>query len=120
MPKILIVDDDPAITELIKSVFGLEGYESIIVNDSTLAMETAHLVNPDLITLDVMMPKLSGLDLCFQLHQDPKFANIPVIFISAKLDLESKRKALEAGAKAFIAKPFRIDELLNTTKSLLP
>jgi len=120
MPKILIVDDDPTITELIKSVVSLEGYESAIVNDSTLAMDAALSFSPDVITLDIMMPKLSGLELCELFHKEPKFENIPIVFISAKIDLESKQRALNAGAKGFIPKPFRIEVLLDTIKKLLP
>ena len=119
MPKILIVDDDVTITELIKAMLSLEGFEPTIVNDSTRAIEVAHSVNPDVITLDIMMPKLSGLELCALLRQDPKFANTPIFFISAKVDLESRQKALQAGAKGFITKPFRIDDLLKTIKSSL-
>jgi DNA-binding response OmpR family regulator len=119
MPKILIVDDDITITELIKTVVRLEGFEPTVVNDSTRAMEAAHSVNPDVITLDIMMPKLSGLELCALLRQDPKFANTPILIISAKVDAASRQKALQAGAKEFITKPFRIDDLLTTIKNSL-
>jgi len=119
MPKILIVDDDDAITELIKTVVSLEGYESTIVNDSTRAVEAANLTNPDVIVLDIMMPNLSGLELCTLLHKDPKFANTPILFITAKIDAESKRKAALAGAKGFLTKPFRIDDLIDTLKDVI-
>ena len=118
MPKILIVDDDVPITELIKTVVSMEGFEPTVVNDSTQAIEVANLTNPDVITIDIMMPKLSGLELCALFHKDPKFSDIPVIFISAKVDNESKQKAIQAGAAGFITKPFRIDDLINTIKSL--
>jgi len=118
MPKILIVDDDAAITELIKTVVSMEGFESTIVNDSTQAIETANLINPDVIVLDIMMPDLSGLELCTLLHKDPKFANTPILFITAKIDVESRQKAIKAGAKGFLTKPFRIDDLLNALKSV--
>ena len=64
MPKILIVDDDVTITELMKALVKMEGHEPTTVNDSLLAMEIAQVVKPDLITLDLMMPGLSGFELC--------------------------------------------------------
>jgi len=117
MPKILIVDDDVTVTELMKAVVSMEGFEPTIVNDSTRAIEAVHSVNPDVITLDIMMPKLSGLQLCTLIREDPKFANIPILIISAKVDLETRQKAMQAGAKGFITKPFRIDDLINTIKN---
>ncbi len=117
MSKILIVDDDVTITELMKAVVSMEGFEPTIVNDSTQVIEVIHSVNPDVITLDIMMPKLSGLELCALIRKDPKFAGVPILIISAKVDLETRQKALQAGAKGFITKPFRIDDLINTIKN---
>ena len=118
MPKILIVDDDVPITELIKTVVRMEGFEPTVVNDSTKAIEAANLTNPDVITMDIMMPNLSGLELCALFHKNPKFSDIPVLFISAKVDTESKQKAIQAGAKGFVTKPFRIDNLINALRDL--
>jgi len=119
MPKILIVDDDISITELIKTVVSMEGFEPTVVNDSMEAMEVATSFNPDVITLDIMMPELSGLELFALLRKDPKFSTTPIIFISAKTDVESRQKALQIGAKGFLTKPFRIDELLNIIRKSL-
>lgn len=118
MPKILIVDDDIIITNLIKILVSMEGHEPTTVNDSLQAVETAHAVNPDLITLDLMMPGLTGFELCELLHNDPKFANIPIIIVSAKDDAESKEKAKQAGATAYITKPFGVDDFIGKIKSL--
>ena len=90
MPKILIVDDDITITELMKALVKTEGHEPTTVNDSLQAMEIARSVNPDLITLDLMMPGLTGFELCKLLHDDPSFANTPIVIVSAKDDSESK------------------------------
>ena len=117
MPKILIVDDDVTVTELMKAVVSMEGFEPTIVNDSTQAVEAVHAVNPDVITLDIMMPKLSGLELCALICEDPKFAGIPILIVSAKVDLETRQKALQAGAKGFITKPFRIDDLISAIRN---
>ena len=118
MPKILIVDDDVSITTLMQMLVSMEGHEPTTVNDSLKAIETAHEVNPDLITLDLMMPGLTGFELCELLHNDPKFANIPIVIVSARDDAESKAKALQAGAKKYITKPFGMEEFMGTIKTL--
>lgn len=118
MPKILIVDDDVSITELMKALVKMEGHEPTTVNDSLQAMEAAKSVNPDLITLDLMMPGLTGFELCELLHQDPKFANTPIIIVSARDDPESKERAMQAGAKEYITKPFGVDNLMTKIKEL--
>ena len=118
MSKILIIDDDKTMTELLKTLVMMEGHTSTVVNDSTTAIEIAGAVVPDLITLDLMMPKLSGYELCELLQQDPRFVHIPVIIISARDDAESKQRALKAGAKSYITKPFNADELMQKISEL--
>jgi DNA-binding response OmpR family regulator len=93
-------------------------HEPTTVNDSLQAMEVAQSVNPDLITLDLMMPGLTGFELCELLHKEPKFANIPIVIVSAKDDPESKEKALRAGARDYITKPFGVDDLMGKIKAL--
>jgi DNA-binding response OmpR family regulator len=118
MPKILIVDDDVTITELMKALVKMDGHEPTTVNDSLKAMEVAESVQPDLITLDLMMPGLTGFELCELLHNDPKFSNIPIVIVSARDDTESKQKAIEAGAMAYITKPFGVDDFIGKIKQL--
>ena len=118
MPKILIVDDDVSITELMKALVKMEGHAPTIVNDSLRAMETAKTVNPDLITLDLMMPGLTGFELCELLHNDPNFSKIPIVIVSARDDSESKHKAMQAGATAYITKPFGVDNFMGKIKEL--
>lgn len=118
MAKILIVDDDVTITRLMEALVMMEGHQPTIVNDSTKALDVAGSVHPDLITLDLMMPVLSGLELCELLHQDPRFADIPVMIVSAKDDAGSKERAMQAGAKEYVTKPFSIDHLLQKIKEL--
>ena len=118
MPKILIVDDDVSITELMKALVSMDGHQPTTVNDSTKAIEVANSVNPDLITLDLMMPGLTGFELCDLLHNDPKFANVPIVIVSARDDRESKDKAIEMGARDYITKPFGVDELMDKIKAL--
>ena len=119
MANILIVDDDLKMTELLKTLLQLEGYMPTAVNDSTKAIQVAGSVEPDLITLDLMMPGLDGFGLCELLQQDPRLTNVPILIISARDDLESKQRALKAGAKAYVTKPFQIDELLQKIRDLI-
>ncbi len=118
MPKILIVDDDVTITDLMKALMKMEGHQPTTVNDSRQALDAAHAVHPDLITLDLMMPGLSGFELCELLHQDPRFASIPILIVSARDDPESKAKAMRAGAKEYLTKPFGVNDLLQKIKEL--
>jgi two-component system cell cycle response regulator len=118
MPKILIIDDDVTITELMKALVKMEGHEPTTVNDSLRAMEIAQSVNPDLITLDLMMPGLTGFELCELMKNDPKFAHVPIVIVSARDDPESKNKAMGAGATAYITKPFGMEEFIGTIKEL--
>ncbi len=119
MPKILIVDDDVTITELMKALVKMNGHEPTAVNDSLQAIEVANSLNPDLITLDLMMPGMTGFELCEILHNDPRFANTPIVIVSARDDNESREKALKAGARDYITKPFGVDEFIGKIKSLV-
>lgn len=119
MPKILIVDDDVTITSLMESLVKMEGHEPTIVNDSLQAVDVARSVKPDLITLDLMMPGLTGYDVCQLLHQDPEFSDTPIIIISAKDDTQSKEMAFAAGARDYITKPFNIEDFLNKINTFI-
>ena len=118
MAKILIVDDDILITGLMQTLVTIDNHEAIIVNDSNEAMDLAVSENPDLITLDLMMPGLSGYDLCELLRANPQFNQTPIVVISAKEDTQSKEKALRLGATEYINKPFDIDHFLKTIQRL--
>ena len=119
MAKILIVDDDQLISNLLDQLLKMYGHQPTVVNDSTRAMEVANSIIPDLITLDLMMPGLTGFQLCDLLRADPKFTQTPIVIISAREDTESKARAFQAGVKDYITKPFNIDDLLNRIKAVL-
>lgn len=118
MSKILVVDDDVTMTSLMKALMSMEGHQPTTVNESTRAIEIAATLKPDLITLDLMMPELTGFELCELLHHDPRFASIPILIVSARDDSESKEKAKAAGARDYLTKPFGVDQLLEKIKSL--
>src|SRR5512145_1223903 len=118
MPKILIVDDDVTITDLMKMLVSMEGHQPTTVNDSTKAIEVADTFHPDLITLDLMMPGLTGFELCELMHNDPRFSAIPIVIVSAKDDPASVEKAFRAGATDYITKPFGVDDFIKKIKEL--
>jgi len=116
MTKIMVVDDDKDATSLFEEVLKAEGYEPILLNESSKAVQLAKKEMPALFILDLMMPGLNGYELCEILHKDPMFSNTPIVIISAKDDAESKQKALVAGARDYITKPFDVDEFLEKIK----
>ena len=119
MIKILIVDDDIAVTNLLGKVLSAEGYETISVNDSSEAVEVATSTNPDLIILDLMMPQPDGFKICRILRQDPKFMYTPILIVTALDDSDSRIVAFGAGANDYLTKPFNIDELVSLAKALI-
>lgn len=119
MAKILVVDDDKTMTGLLTTLLTLEGHMPMALNDSTQAIERAGSFNPELIILDLMMPGLSGFELCELLQQDPNYKNVPVIIVSARDDPASKLKARSVGAKDYMTKPFDADDLMHRINELL-
>ena len=119
MAKILVVDDDVTVTQLLKMLLSIEGHQPTTINDSNETLDMAERIQPDLITLDLMMPGLTGFEVCELLHQDPRFANIPVLIISARDDTESMDRAYQAGARGYLTKPFGVDTLTQKIKELI-
>jgi two-component system phosphate regulon response regulator PhoB len=119
MPKILIVDDDIQASGLLERVVRMFNHEAAVVNQSTLAMDTAHSFLPDLIILDLMMPDLNGFELCVLLRADPGFVKTPVIVVSAMEDKEAKEKAFSVGVNEYLMKPFNLTELREKIDTLL-
>jgi putative two-component system response regulator len=119
VPKILIVDDDTTVTQLLTALLTMEGHQSATVNDSSEAMGVAGSFHPDLVMLDLMMPGLNGFELSQLLRQDSRFNRIPILVVSAMDDPESRSKAIRAGATEFITKPFRTNALIEKIDGLL-
>jgi len=119
MPKILVVDDDIHATTLFKTILSAKGFEAFIVNDSSIAVQTADSTNPDLIILDLMMPEPNGFEVCRMLRADPKYSRTPIVIFTAMGENESKAIALEAGANEFLEKPFRVEDLMQKIQSLI-
>ena len=119
MPKVLIVDDEKATTDLIEQVVLSVGYEPTSVNESYKTFEVADVVQPDIFILDLMMPGLTGFQVCRMLRSNPSFVDTPIIIVTALDDRDSQVVAFGAGANAYITKPFHIDELTQRMKALL-
>jgi len=117
--KILVVDDIPVNIQLLQAYLNSNNYETFIAGNGEEALQQVEAVDPDLILLDVMMPKLNGFETCKLLKASKKARFTPIIMVTALNEMESKIKGIEAGADDFISKPFNKLELLARVKSLL-
>ena len=116
---ILIVDDTPMNQRLLSHVLVQSGYQTRIASNGKQALETVQQAHPDLVLLDIMMPEMTGYDVCEQLKADPSTSNIPVIFLSALDATEDKVRAFTVGGVDYITKPFQIEEVLARVETHL-
>ena len=114
--KILVIDNDTAICENIKNYFEKEGYEVKTVNDGVVGVDSFKLYNPDIVLLDVLLPKKDGWQVCREIRE---VSNQPIIMISTKNDTFDKVLGLELGADDYVVKPFDIKELSARIKAVL-
>jgi len=119
MKKILVVDDEQDIVGAIAIRLKSSGFEVITAGDGMEGLQKARIENPDLILLDVMLPKLDGYKVCRMLKFDEKYKHIPIIMVTGKFSDEDKRKGLAVGADHYVLKPFDHKELLATIESVL-
>ncbi len=117
--KILIVDDEQDILELIRHALNKEGYEVHIAVNGQQAIEKTAKVQPDLILMDVMMPVMDGMEACRQLKEDPATQLIPIIFLTARSEEFAELAGFEAGADDYISKPIRTRVLTSRIKAIL-
>lgn len=109
--RILVVDDEPDVTELVAYRLKREGYEVAVINDPLEIMGKAREFIPDLFVLDIMMPDLDGLKICRMIRSDRKLNSVPIIFLTARGEVEDRIRGLESGADDYISKPFDTKEL---------
>lgn len=114
--KILVVDDEAAIVDLIKTELEFEGYDVETASDGQMAVDKAKSFMPDLMVLDIMLPKKNGYDVCKEVLS---FIDIPIILLTAKTDIVDKVLGLELGADDYLTKPFDNRELLARVKAHL-
>lgn len=117
--KILVVDDEPNIVTLLGGRLRAEGYEVISAGDGTTGLDKARKEKPDLIILDLMLPKMDGYRVCGLLKKDARYSRIPIIIFTAKAQEEDIRMGEEVGADAYITKPFEPKALLGKIKELI-
>ena len=117
--RILIVDDEPDVTELLKYKLEQDGHLCQVVNNPLSFISVAREFNPNLILLDIMMPELNGLQLCKMVRSDPKMNTIPIIFLTARGEVEDRIMGLESGGDDYISKPFNTKELLLRVANIL-
>ncbi len=116
--KILIIEDQAVIVNILRMRLEANHYEVITAGDGQEGLEKAHQENPDLIILDVMLPKMNGYKVCQLLKADPKYKTIPVIISSGRAPQEIRKVSKEVGADAYIHKPFEGEVLLSKMKGL--
>ena len=105
--KILIVDDVPANLDVLVQALDREGYNVLVASDGATALEVAAYSEPDLILLDVMMPGMNGYETCRQLKANQKLVKMPVIFLTARDDIEGIVEGFDAGGLDYCTKPFK-------------
>jgi DNA-binding response OmpR family regulator len=120
MTKILIAEDDLDIRELIAISLRYAGYEVILAVDGQQAVDLTIAEKPDLIILDIRMPRLTGFEALEQIKDKPEFIDTPVVILSAKGQESEIQAGLELGATQYILKPFAPDELIEKIKQIAP
>ena len=118
--KILLVEDSKSVSEALKAVLEAEGKLVFLARDGVTGLALARREKPDLILLDLLLPKLNGYEVCAALKRDNSTRHIPVLVISTMDSAESVEKAKICGAKNFMKKPYNLEDLLLEIKRLLP
>lgn len=117
--RVLIVDDEPDIVETIKFILELEDIECMVAYDGEEGLLKAKTENPDLIILDIMLPKLNGYKICRLLKFDRLFEHIPIIMLTARAQEKDKTLGEATGADVYLTKPFDMDNLVTLVKKYL-
>lgn len=119
MTRILVAEDERDIRELIAFTLRFAGFDVMLATNGAEAVEMAEASPPDLIILDVRMPKMSGYEACRRLKENPRTSAVPVVFLSAKGQESEIQQGLASGADEYILKPFAPDELIQQVRDIL-
>jgi DNA-binding response OmpR family regulator len=119
MHRILIVDDEPNIILALELLMKRQGYEVLTVDDGRKALDSLAEFRPDLILLDIMMPKMDGYEVCQRIRADASLADVPVIMLTAKGREVEREKGLALGADCYITKPFSTREVIAKVQEIL-
>lgn len=117
--RILVVEDEPRVMVMVRKRLELNGYRVITAIDGREAVEVAQRERPDLIVLDLMLPKLDGYEVCRLLRHDPACAQIPILMLTARTQDEDIRLGMVTGANAYLTKPFDAEVLLGRIAELI-
>jgi DNA-binding response OmpR family regulator len=119
MTKVVIAEDEPDIRDLIKFTLQFAGYEVFAAGNGEEAYELTKREKPDIVLMDVRMPKMTGYEACRRIKADPELKPIPVIFLSAKGQDAEIQSGLDAGAEEYLLKPFAPDQLTERVRAVL-
>jgi DNA-binding response OmpR family regulator len=119
MAKILIAEDERDIRDLIAFTLRFSGYEVFAASNGEEAVDLAPKVNPDLVLMDVRMPRMTGYEACKLMKANPDLKDIPIVFLSAKGQESEIQQGLNAGAEEYLLKPFAPDQLTKRVKAIL-
>lgn len=118
-PTILIIDDEPEITEIVDVFLSNAGYRVISENSATDGIKVAQKLAPALILLDIMMPAMDGYEVCNELKKHSRTADIPIVFLTGKDSREDSGRSFKVGGALFVKKPFSCERLLDIIKIVL-
>ncbi len=111
--KVLVIDDEPEITDIVETFLTEAGYVVSVENASRSAAAKARQFKPDVVLLDIMMPDMDGYQTCQAIKQDPELANVPIIFLTGKDRTDDMGRSFKVGGDMFIKKPFSCERLLE-------
>ena len=117
--KVLVVDDEPDLVETVRFPLEMEGYRVLVSYNGEDGLNQARRESPDLIILDLMLPKLDGYKVCRLLKFDEKYRHIPILMLTAKAQEKDRLLGKETGADGYMTKPFDIDQLMEKVKVYL-
>lgn len=117
--KILVVEDEESLLRLESILLSSKGYNVVGVKDGKAALDAVATEQPDLIILDIMLPEIDGIEVCRRIKADPATAKIPVVMLTAKKSRQDVEAGTEAGADAYITKPFKTAMVIEVIEGLL-
>ena len=117
--RILVIDDDTKLTDLLQLVFESKGFGVTVANSGLQALTSLETELPEAVLLDLMMPGMSGLEVCQQIRANPRTSSVPVVVLTAKSSTESKQELMKAGATEYLVKPVPLNDLISRIGALV-